>query len=201
MNYWISVLSVFISCLSAKAISAQELNWIFKEEDDKFKSWEAEFSNSKIKAFKVETIINAPINAIAELLSDLEKMPDWYDRVSEIKIFDQINNDEAHYYIEIDLPWPVKNRFALAHCKMKQDENSVEIDIDASPLSYDFKTNNVKMEMIWARWRLTKMNEGQTRILHYGHMDPSGKVPAWIVNKSANASPKKTIKTMAKLLE
>jgi len=198
-NFLSGLLILFIICLSANGAIGQEYNWEYEKTSEGIVVWTRTIEDNNFKAYKLEATLDASLKSTLALLSDLEKMTEWYDRVSKLKIIDQINPKEAKYYLEIGLPWPVKDRYAIAQCKFDIIHDKKAI-LEVWLVDEDIKkeTSKVKMSQLSSRWILEEKTEGITSIIQTGHMDPAGSLPAWLTNRGITESPIKSIKAMRK---
>ena len=198
-NYWSGLLILIVICLSANVAIGQEYNWKHGKTSEGIVVWTSSVENSGFKAYKLEATLDASLKTTLALLTDLEKMPEWFDRVSKLKVLDQINPKEAKYYLEIGLPWPVRDRYAIAQCKFNivHDKKAI-LDVWLVDEDIEEKTRNVKMSQLSSQWILEEKTDGVTSITQTGHMDPAGSIPAWLTNRGITESPMKSMKEMRK---
>ncbi len=196
-NNWSGFIIFMFFCLSANGALAQEYQWEHGKSSEGIIVWTSKIENSSFKAYKLEGTLDASLKSTLALLTDLEKMPEWYDRVSKLKILDQISPNEAKYYLEIGLPWPVRDRYAIAQCKFNivHDKKAV-LDVWLVDEDIEEKTRNVKMSQLSSQWILEEKTPGITTIIQTGHMDPAGSIPAWLTNRGITESPMKSMKEM-----
>ena len=63
------LLLALLQCVYAKA----QTNWKFQSENDGIKSYTREVPNSRIKAVKLETTFQSPLNQVVGVLLDIKK--------------------------------------------------------------------------------------------------------------------------------
>jgi hypothetical protein len=81
----------------------------------------------------------------------------------------------------------VSNRDSLVQMRtIHENENqsyriSVSIDDDAFP-DYQPNSGYVRMNAKLSAWAVSKKKDGELDVWYFNHTDPSGYIPAWIVN-------------------
>lgn len=186
-------------CVSNPA-NAQE--WELKKEKKGIKVWTADKEESRIKQFKAEMIIEADMENVVAILLDVDNMHTWYDRIDFAKELKRNNAFSAVYLIKFGLPWPVKDRYAVVQSEITYDkESKTATIISKNEKGYLSEYEGlVRTSMLNSGWEVQSMEHGRVRVLHYGHMDPSGNIPAWLANSSIENGPIKTLSRMVEKL-
>ena len=146
-------------------------------------------ADSDIKEFKMETIIDESLNTIIAGLIDLNKLSDWYMYINEVRVDTVIGSNRAQYFMVFDLPWPVRDRYAEIDASMELTADGAKVDLKA--FDGDVKENDgmVRVLVMRAGYNIEKLSEDQTKIVHTGHMEPAGYIPAWLANSGVSDGP------------
>jgi len=182
--------------------------WLFGQQDwelarDKkqTKVWVKDYPDSNFKQFKSETILEAKLQEVVAVQLDIANMGKWYDNVGEVELVEKVSDLEGVYIVNFDMPFPVRNRISAIRAKMTYDisTNTVHIITQYEPGILD-KTDVIHVKNIQSKWAITDLGDGTVKILHSGHMDPSGSLPAWIGNTGVKDGPIKSFKGLRKIL-
>jgi hypothetical protein len=172
--------------------------WKFQGETDGIKSYAREVPNSKIKAIKLETTFQAPLNQLVGVLLDIKSSPQWAYKTKSATVLKQVSPTEVYYYSEISMPWPVVNRDFVGHLIANQNPDTKVVTIDG-PVVPDYvpkKKDMVRIEKSIGKWVLTPLNDRETKVEYSLQVDPGGNAPAWLVNTFASEGPTQSLKNL-----
>ncbi len=188
------LLLAIVFCSSVKA----QTIWKFQGEKEGIKTYKADVSNSKIKAIKLETIFQAPLNQLVAVLLDIKSSPEWAYKTKSAIILKQVSPTEVYYYTELSMPWPVVNRDFVGHLIATQNPSTKIVTIDG-PVVPDYvpkKKDLVRIEKSVGKWVLTPINDRETKVEYSLQVDPGGGAPAWLVNLFASEGPTQSLKNL-----
>jgi hypothetical protein len=183
-----------LQCVYAQAQTV----WKFRGEKDGIKTYNADVPNSKIKAIKLETIFQVPLNQIVGVLLDIKSSPEWAYKTKSATVLKQVSPTEVYYYSEISMPWPVVNRDFVGHLTATQNSNTKVVTIDG-PVVADYvpkKKDLVRIEKSLGKWVLIPVNDRETKVEYSLQVDPGGNAPAWLVNTFASEGPTQSLKNL-----
>lgn len=182
----IIILVILIMVLSG--LSAQH-PWELEKNEQEIKVWTRKIESSSIKEFKLEATINENIETVISGLIDLGQLPQWYSYISKVSIDTIIENKRARYCIIFDLPWPVRDRYAEIEAQINLTRDKALIDIKAFQGSREHIEGYVRVLVLRAGYVLEKTGDKTTKIIHTGHMEPAGLIPAWLANSGVSDGP------------
>jgi hypothetical protein len=177
--------------------------WKFKGEKDGIKTYTREVPNSRIKAIKLESTFQAPLNQVVGVLLDIKSSAEWAYKTRSVTILKQVSPTEVYYYSEISMPWPVANRDFVGHLTATQNANTKVVTIDG-PVVPDYvpkKKDLVRIEKSVGQWVLTPINDRETKIEYSLQVDPGGGAPAWLVNLFSSEGPTQSLKNLKQQLK
>ncbi len=174
--------------------------WELKRDKGGIRVYMKTVEGSNIKKLKFETEIEASLNAIAAILTDVESFDDWVYASVKSETIEQVTDTEVYYYTEIEFPWPMSNRDIVLHSTFWQDPKTMAIHSKSSAKHFMLpeKEGIVRMTKTDLHWIVTPVGNGKVKIDYYLDADPGGSIPAWMVNLAADQGP---LQTMVKFKE
>ncbi|MBV8389583.1 MAG: START domain-containing protein [Mucilaginibacter sp.] len=172
--------------------------WKFITEKDGVKVYTSEVPGSKVKAVKVEALIDATESQLIAVLLDINTSTEWEYHVKSATLVKQVSPSELYYYCEVNLPWPVANRDFVAHISVTQDPNSKVVYMDGPtvPGFVPEKKGMIRIKNSTGKWVITPQESGQLKVEYSLHVDPGGNIPSWLVNMFAAEGPVQQFKKL-----
>lgn len=194
------VLSLFVFSVAGASTPSQvsESTWEQISDDDGIIVHRKEVPGSDVVAFKGQTLINAPIGKVAEVLFDTSRKGEWVDRLVEAKNIRTMNKGERIEYNQTAAPWPVSNRDFVFNAKVEIDRERNQVRVVLKSVvdpSTPEREGIVRGELSHSAYTLTSMDNGKkTAVVVEIHADPKGSVPKWLVNMIQKSWPRHTLK-------
>lgn len=181
---------------------AQE-NWKFHTEKDGVRVYTKSLLTSKIKALKVESILNASASQFVSVIMNIDKSKEWVYNTKSSVLVKQVSPSELFYYSEVTLPWPAQNRDFIAHIAVSQNPATKTITIDAPCVSgfVPVKQGIVRVTQSQGRWVVLPISKKQVKVEYTIAVDPGGSIPAWLVNLVASQGPLESFKMLKQQLQ
>lgn len=191
----------FLFYISIIAVQGQA-TWNLIAEKDGIKVFSKTVPTSKIKAVKVECVVNASASQLVALLMDLPVATEWVSHTRSCVLVKRISASELYYYSEVSLPWPLENRDFVAHIRVSQDPVTklVTVNAPAVPGWVAEKKGIVRITHSVGHWIITPLEQGRTKVEYTLQVDPGGIIPAWSVNMLAAQGPMESFKNMKEQL-
>ncbi|MBE9462814.1 START domain-containing protein [Dyadobacter subterraneus] len=188
---------LLISISTFSTVYAQE-NWKLSTEKDGVKVFTKSILTSKVKALKIETVLNASASQLVAVIMDVEKGKEWVYSTKSCVLLKQVSPSELYYYSEVILPWPAQNRDFIAHIMVSQNPSTKIITVDAPCVTgyVPEKANIVRIQKSLGKWIITPISKSQVKIEYTLAVDPAGSIPAWLVNLVASQGPLETFKKL-----
>ncbi len=160
-----------------------------------------ECDNCKIKEFKAQTKVSAPITKTLALLLDFHNYPKWVFTNKGTFQIDKKNADEYIYYTLIDCPKPTEDRDLVVDFKIvEKSDNHCLIKTSTLPKYVAEKPKIVRVQIFSGTWELVKISESETQVTTTCYSDPGGTVPAWLINTFIVTGPYNTMVRMQEML-
>ena len=191
------VLSIFIIAISFPNVYAQG-PWKLHTEKDGIKVYTKSILTSKVKALKIETVLNASASQLVKVILDIDKGQEWVYNTKSSVLVKQISPSDLYYYSEVSLPWPAQNRDFIAHIMVSQNPVSKVVTVDAPCVSgfVAEKEGIVRIVQSLGKWVIVPINKTQVKVEYTLAVDPAGSIPAWLVNLVASQGPLESFKML-----
>lgn len=194
------ILLFIISVCSLPSLA--QTQWKLIADKEQIRIYSSAVPESKIKAIKVDCVVDASLSQMVSLLLDVEAGTQWVYKTKSCTVVKRVSPTDLYYHSEIGLPWPLDNRDFVAHLITKQDPLTKTVTIDGPVVAgmVPPQKNVVRVNDSKGRWVLTP-TAGKVRIEYTLHTDPGGYLPAWAVNAFAAEGPMETFKSMKQQLK
>jgi len=92
--------------------------------------------------------------------------------------------DITYYYMEIDPP-VVARRFYCIRVEQGSDADGLLRSAwrPANELCPEPGRGKVRIEATEGEWTVRALDDGHAEVVYHAHTDPSGAIPAWVVNR------------------
>lgn len=197
-----TLLSIGLIFSSSAAFS--ENQWEQKYSKDGIDVYTKKIEGAALKAFKAQTIVNAPLQAVVNVLGDTENYSEWFHLCNSYEFIEQPNAEGKYVsYYTIGAPWPLKDRDIYVQNTISQDPNTLTVtlkvtgDADYGPE----KSKYTRVPEVSALWTITPIDAQKTHIEMIGHGYPGGVIPVWVANMVVTDLPKKTFKNLHRMTE
>jgi hypothetical protein len=177
----------------------QSTEWELQKSKDNIKVYTRTFNSANsIKEFKAVTTSKSTKKNIESVLLEVEKMPEWYDKIKEIKILKKLSPTSAIYRITFDFP-VVNDRYTTLKASLKYDQqNNLIVQSKYEPYPHTPVPSAVFVTEVESKWVISGQDNA-LRIEHTGYMNPSGSIPEWAVNSSLVDGPIRTLQNFTAL--
>lgn len=173
---------VALGAISTVALASAE-DWTLAAEEGGIRVWTKQEGSRPIKSYRSETIVETPIERIAEILLDFDHYAAWARAVSESRTIGHPSRGEVLGYIRTDLPFPIADRDAVQQATLRRESDGrVRIELRSVPDAIPAVSSVVRMVDADAVIELEPLPDGRTRIRQSGYSDPGGSVPSFIIN-------------------
>ncbi len=194
-------LAFLLTLLNQTALAATEEVWELQRDRDGIQIYTRSVEGSKFKAVKAEMEIDAPIRELVGLVMDTDACPEWAALCKDSEVVQQTSETDLHVYTLNDVPWPVKDRDAVARVLWSQDEAGI-VTMRAELVSGFVPETKKAMRLTYGKtaWIFVPVGPDRTRVISEAHLDPGGATPAWVTNMLLVDSPFDTMAGMRTLV-
>jgi hypothetical protein len=189
--------SILLLFLSVNFVFGQ-VECDLKKDQDSIKVYSCSTDQSKFKSIKASFEVSATAPQLAAMVMDIAGYNDWQYKTINAKILKWISKQELIYYVEIVAPWPVSNRDLIVHLKVEQDPITKKMTFTANgkPDFIPEKEGITRVPMSRSTWVVVPITSNKLRVEYSMNIDPSGSVPAWMVNMVSAEGPFESFLTL-----
>jgi hypothetical protein len=182
--------------------SYAQTDWKLGKDKEGIKVYTRKVDGYKLKQVKAETVVQANIKVIKDLIADFDNHSKWVDNCAISKIVETKSENECFFYNTYTTPWPAKDRDVITHIIIDQkSEDRVYINFDAAPDYMEEKEGYVRVPYSEGSWDLKKIDDNNTEIVYKIHVDSGGSIPRWMINELILRSPFRTIRSLKNQVE
>ncbi|RZU48205.1 hypothetical protein EV700_0106 [Fluviicoccus keumensis] len=168
------------------------------------KAWDKRDDDKKYRSFKLDLIIDAPLETVARAYFDIEYYPRWFWEVQESRILKKVSDTEFYYYVVHRAPVSQPDRDAIIHAVIEPytaKKGYALFKLEAKPDYMPPRPPLVRMnaEDMIIKW--TPQPDGTTREEVEGYIDPGGKIPAWAINAVQRQAPYYTVMGLQRVVQ
>jgi hypothetical protein len=156
-------------------------------------------SESKFKTVKVHAVLNGTKAKLVRILQAVELNTDWVYATKRSYLVEKSTDSNLIYYAETALPWPMKNRDQPIHMIIYPEsaDSILTITTIGEPGRLPENRGLVRIQTFSGTWKVKTINPDQIEIDYILNVDPSGSVPAWLVNMFVSKGPYETFSKLA----
>ena len=194
--------AVFLSLFCAAGLHAGDGPWEKVKEAEGITVYARPVEGSDFKEFRAECLIEAPMEAVNNVLMDVPRLTEWMPSVIVAEVIEYIDGKGAVMYEEMKSPWPVRNRDFLFEVRIARGPESIvrvirAIGHEKYP-AYAPREGRVRVTRLTGRWDLLKRDRA-TYVVYGIRSDPGGSLPAWLANSAARDLPFLTLRGLKRL--
>lgn len=201
MRFFISIV-VLLFASDYLLVAQNNYKWILIKESDNIEIYYRESDTLHYEELRFTTTYQATVQNIADVIRDIDNMPNWSYLCVETKMIKRINTNHYYYYYATDTPWPMTDRDVVLHITILTDSISgiTTIHSENSTGWLPDKDDFVRIPRHKTRWVLTPLNKGKTKVEFYFSSDPGGLIPLWLLNSAISYGPIQTLTTLRGIL-
>ena len=189
MKYLFFVLVLLLTQFST--LNAQD-QWVLAKDKDEVQIFTRKLDHRRVKEFKAVTYTSKSVDELEAIIKDVELYPDWVYSVTHGELLETNGESRILYYI-FGVPWPVSDRdMVIESFKTTDDDGNLKFDLN---LVKDLKpevSGYVRMKEVFGSWTfIPKLDK--TKIIYQFYGDPSGSLPAWLINMFIVDGPHETL--------
>jgi hypothetical protein len=182
-----------------RPLAAQD-GWTFQKEKDGIRISNRHAEKSSFNDVRVEMDLPGTIDQLATILLDIPRYPDWAYATRKSVLMKDLGPGKLIYYSEIDVPWPVTDRYFYANFELTKNPvdhsmKVVSVNLpDYTPIPKDLQKINYSK----GSWTVTTLSQNKIHVDYILQLDPGGSLPAWIINLFALNGPLETFENIKK---
>ena len=182
-------------------ISVADSDWTLITEEDGVALYAREISGHPEAQFKGICIVDRPIEAVGNILSDIASYPKWFFKCIEARKIPAENSSELHFflYVVFDAPWPFLDRDVIYVTNITIDYASAKVVIYSTALKESLiplRSQYVRITDSEHQWILERISADRTRVTFINRTNVGGSFANYLSNPCIRDA---TINTLKKL--
>jgi len=174
-------------------------DWTFKKSDDVLgiKVFVRDVLDSKYKEFKAVTQVKSTLGGVVSLLADSDNTHNWIDNMRSNKVLKRSGSTSISYSVTHS-KGIISARDNIVQSSLDQDwdTNAVTIAFKGRPDYLPEVDGVVRVPYVNGKYVLTPKANGWVEVVFQVHVNPGGRIPAFLYNLAIAKSPLNTLAGM-----
>lgn len=153
----------------------------------------------RVRSFKVEAVIDAPLDVVARVHDDYDNYNRWYFKVLDSKLLKKVSANEVYYYLIYNSPVGLPERDVVVRKIIEPytpQRGFMRFTTQAVPKYVPESPKYIRVLAMDMTVVFTPIGGQKTRLEAQGYIDPGGAdafSPAWAVNYVQRSGPYATM--------
>jgi hypothetical protein len=199
MNIRNRLLTLLLLFLLVSSLSAQN-DWTVIKVKDGIKISNRHSNSSAFNDVRVELDLTGNINQLEGILVDVGKYKEWSYAAKVSRMVKSLGSDKFIYYTEIEVPWPLTNRFFYANFELKKNihEKSMQVIAVNIPNYEPIPLDLIQVPLTKGTWNITTNSKTSIHVDYILEMNPGGSLPVWVLNLFSTKGPMESFENIKK---
>jgi len=195
--------ALILLLLAAPFAQAADEGWRLEKDQGGIQIYTRAVEGYKIREIRGVVRVQAPLTAVAAMLSDPAISPQISETVSQAKILQRQGAQRAQVYQVLDMPWPLDDRDIVVQREIRQDPKTYAVVIadSATPEAAPAEKGRVRVQKSRTQWTLTPQADGTVETEMRALTDPNGPIPASVINSMSVGVPFKSLDKLRTLAQ
>jgi len=208
-------LSLLIASLPAIALAEKDLDdfrseaskneWRLSKSDKlhNIKVYVKNEEGKNIRSFRVEAMLDAPLEVVTRVQSDVDSYTRWYFATLEAKLLKKVSDKEFIFYLVHDAPIGMPDRDVVLKATiepMTAKRPFVVIKMVSIPDFIPARPPFVRMNAENYVVKFTPQGKDKTLLESEGFIDPGGVSPSWAINYIQGKGPYTNMMGMQRMI-
>lgn len=158
----------------------------------------------KIRSFRIEAVIDAPMEAVARVGFDIDNYKRWYWQLLDARLLKKVSDREYIYYLVHNAPVGNPDRDVILRAVVEPytpQKGYALVRINALPDYLPPKPPLVRMQAEDMVVKYTPLGKNKTLFENEGYIDPGGAAPSWTVNFIQRQAPYAAVVGMLRMVQ
>ncbi|MGL1887434.1 MAG: START domain-containing protein [Reichenbachiella sp.] len=191
-------LFIIVYCLSL-SLFAQD--WELEADKENIKVYTRKLEVYPVKEFKAEVVFPISYEKLKLAVEDFENYKHWYDHCEDARLLKRNEDGSSVSVIEVEMPFPFKNRDMVSRLTKEESADEIVISFKQVTGILEPREKYVRMPVAIGKWKLTRLENNKTAVIHQFVGDPAGNIPTSIVNMFIVDGPMNTLSQLRDYIE
>lgn len=191
------------STTASASVPTSEENWELDLDKNGIKVYTRSMDDSRIDAFRAETVLDAPLEAVLAVMSDPRSCLEWVHQCAEAYNLPGGSFNDRYAYSINDMPWPATDRDYILRIETMtgDDPDTIIMEMEAVPDRKEKQDDYVRMQEASTVYEFSREDDGKTGMVWFQHAEPGGSLPAWLVNRLATDIPYESLRELNRVVQ
>ncbi len=166
----LALLFMAMLCAAGVSIASSEYDWVMVRDEDGIQVYLKEYWADKVKAFKGVVQIEASIDSLLAVITDLKACTAWIHHCETQELLLRQSFSECYHYQLHHLPFPARNREFIFHTRIRRIPETGEVNIEVQALP-EFCTRHTQLCKKIPRYSAIRVQHSHGTY----HLEPLGK--------------------------
>lgn len=192
---------VLLMLLTTPTLAVDGPDWALLRDRDGIQVYSRPAAGSAIHEIRAVTRMSATPQAVATVLRDVSRRPQWDPTCAQASVHTALGPDEQILYYDLDLPWPVEDRDMVMQTKWQSGPDGRITATGTSVADVIApRRERVRVTQASERWELQPIDGGGVSVVLTAHIDPAGPLPSWLVNSMSVDAPFDALDNLRKIV-
>jgi len=173
--------------VSAMTVAA-DAEWTLEKDAEQIQLYTRPVSGSPFLAVKATTLINAPMEKVAEAFGNGDGCSAWRATCKSSEVLSTVSDLERYVYLVLDLPWPLADRDMVIHSTAQLDPASNTATVRMESASSRHPPQDYVRAESNGEYTIKALSAEQVEFTYIMHTDLGGDLSPGVINPQVVAS-------------
>lgn len=192
-----------IAAAPAAAQAPDGYRWTVEEAVDGCELASGPVEGKPYVAARSVCVVPAPLDAVAAVLVDIERYPDWMQDCSQtklLKVVDRARDAYVFWYRQHVALFSDRDMVLRSELVVREEDRRVIRAFSTSDVPYDAGRGYVRMPSFYSEWVLERIDAGRTRVSFLIDPDLADGLPVGLANATIRKTPLQTLRGLARMV-
>ncbi|MEZ5572665.1 MAG: START domain-containing protein [Halioglobus sp.] len=195
-----ALITVLCCIAGTGTAAAAETPWQLDKDESGIQLYTRSVPGSEFLEVKVVARIDAPIQAVAQVLGDGNGCSAWRAMCKSSEVLKVVSDTERYVYLVLDMPWPLSDRDLVIHSVAQIDPEAKTVDVRLDSASDAFPVQDYVRAESSGHYQLKALNDAQVEFTYTLHTDIGGDLSPELINPRMAASSYDDVKRLQQLV-
>ena len=177
--------------------------WVTVFENDRITVEQQDRPGKKYPRYRASTVLNTSIPAALGIITNEKRFPEWMPGCSESRLLDYATDGSRIVYHRNQPGWPIRDRDVITRTRTHQQQMPLQARVEYESINdprYPPQEDLVRLPHLKGSYQLFQLSKTQTMLIYTMEMTPGGLAPAWVIRRSLQQIPYKTLHGLRHML-
>jgi hypothetical protein len=182
-------------------LKIQETEWKKSLDKDDIIVYTRKIEGKRFSEILAVTKMNGSVDKFKSIITNVDGYTHWITDSKSAEVIESSNSNEITYHMKLKVPFPFENRDIVQQINLNESTDKLEVVISNQPDMLPREKKYERMVEAFGTWTVEAINESEVSIKFQYYADPSGEIPAWLVNAFIVKNPHQTLKNLRALMQ